>query len=251
MEPFVPLKTSADVAGIRRACRAAASILHALKAAIAPGVTTRRLDDASAALMRSWGALPAVPAGFPGNICVSVNEVAAHGVPDDRRLRNGDLVTIDVSLVLEGWCGDAAATYPVGEPDGDCLRVWAAARSALAAGVAAVRAGGHLGDIGAAILSEAGRHDCVVISELVGHGIGRRLHEEPQVFHTGRAGEGPPIVPGMVLTVEPALALGAGRIVKREDGWSLVTMDGAPAAQFEHTVAVFRERTEVLTRLES
>jgi methionyl aminopeptidase len=250
VEPLVPLKTADEVAGIRRACKAAVSILHGLEAAVAPGVTTRGLDDVAAGLMRSCGALPAVPPGFPGSICVSVNEVAAHGVPDGRRLRDGDLVTIDVSLVLEGWCGDTAATFPVGELEGDCLWVWAAARSALVAGVGAVRAGGRLGDIGAAVLAEAARHECVVISDLVGHGIGRKLHEEPQVFHTGRAGQGRRIVPGMVLTVEPALALGAGRIVVQKDGWSLATTDGAPVAQFEHTVAVFLERTEVLTGLQ-
>ncbi|MBN1837522.1 MAG: type I methionyl aminopeptidase [Spirochaetales bacterium] len=247
MERPIPLKTSAEVASIREACAAAVAVLERVREMVAPGVSTLTLDQAARQLMGSLGARPAVPPGFPGAICTSVNEVAAHGVPSDCQLREGDLVTVDVSLELNGWCGDAARTYGVGSLDEGPLRLLTAARRALAAGTAAVRAGGHLGDVGASIAQEAARHRCVVIPELVGHGIGRRLHEEPEVAHTGRPGEGQRIVPGMVLTVEPVLTLGSGRIDARGDGWSLVAADGAPVAQFEHTVAVFLRRTEVLT----
>ena len=250
MERLVSLKTSLDIAGLRRACRAAASILAALEELIEPGVTTLALDSAARGAMRCFGAEPAVAAGFPGSICASVNEVAAHGIPSSVPLRAGDLVSVDVSLVLEGWCGDAACTFAVGSLAEDRVRLWTGARAALAAGIAAMRAGGHLGDVGAAIVRQARRHGCTVIPDLVGHGVGRELHEEPQVFPTGKAGKGARIVPGMVLTVEPALTLGSPRVVTRDDGWSLATADGAPVAQFEHTVAVFLERTEVLTALD-
>jgi methionyl aminopeptidase len=249
VEPPVRLKSEAEIACIRRSCRAASSILRELEGLLAPGVTTADLDRAAARRMRALQVRTAVAEGFPGSICVSVNEVAAHGVPGERRLEAGDLVSIDVSVLLDGWCGDAASTYAVGELRAEGLRVWAAARSALAVAVAAVRARRHLGDVGAAVLREASRHGCVVISELVGHGIGRSLHEEPEVFHTGLPGEGPAIVPGMVLTVEPALSLGSGRVRTGEDGWSLQVEDGAAVAQFEHTLAVFPDHTEVLTRL--
>ena len=247
MEKPVPLKTSADVAAIRRACRAAVAVLDCLEALVVPGIATLALDTAAREIMSSLGTEAAVSAGFPAAICTSVNEVAAHGIPSDRVLREGDLVTVDVSLVLGGWCGDAARTFGVGILAEEQLRLWRAARSTLAAGVAAVRAGAHLGDVGAAILREASRRGCTVIPDLVGHGIGRELHEEPQVVHTGRRGEGQRIVPGMVLAIEPALTPGSGRIGIRPDGWSLATVDGAPVAQFEHTVAVFLHRTEVLT----
>ena len=247
MERPVPLKTSADVARIGLACKTAVSILDRLEALIAPGVETRMLDAAAREMMDAAGARPAVAVGFPASICTSVNEVAAHGLPSGQVLMEGDLVSVDVSLILEGWCSDAARTFAVGTPGDGRRRLLEASRSALDAGVAALRAGAHLGDVGAAVVREASRFGCTVIPDLVGHGIGRALHEEPQVFHTGRSGEGQRIIPGMVLTVEPALTLGTGRIVTRPDGWSLTTADGAPTAQFEHAVAVFLHRTEVLT----
>ena len=247
MKPGIVLKTSAEVAGIRESCRLAVRVLEALRAAVLPGVSTAELDCLAAALIREAGGEPAPAPGFPGSICLSVNEVAAHGVPGGYRLSAGDTVGVDVAVRLGGWCGDAAASFVAGEADEPTRRLVEAAREALRAGLRMARAGAHLGDVGAAVERAAGRRGCAVLAELVGHGIGAQLHEDPEVPPTGRAGEGQRIVSGMVFTLEPALSLGCGRLVAGADGWSWRTEDGARTAQFEHTLAVFRDRTEVLT----
>jgi methionyl aminopeptidase len=250
LEPDIPLKTSAEVARIRRSCRLAAEVLSAIAARIGPGVSTEELDRLAAERIRASGAEPAVTGCFPGNVCLSVNEVAAHGVPSGYRLRPGDTLIADVALCLDGWCGDAAATFAVGEPPGGIDGLLAAAWAATAAGVAAARAGAHIGDIGSAIEAVARARGCRVLADFTGHGIGRRLHEEPAVPHTGLAGEGLHLVPGMVITIEPVLSLGCGEVLSGADGWSYLVADGSRAAQFEHTVAVFRDRSEVLTAID-
>ncbi len=248
MKPGIVLKTSAEVAGIRESCRLAVRVLAAVRAAVAPGVTTAELDRLAAELIREAGAEPAPTPGFPGAICLSVNEVAAHGVPGRYRLAAGDAVGVDVAVRLGGWCGDAAASIVAGKADVPTRRLQKAALEALRAGLRAVRAGACLGDVGAAVERAAGRWGCSVLAELVGHGIGAQLHEDPEVPPTGRRGEGQRIVPGMVFTLEPALSLGRGRLIAGADGWSLLTEDRARSAQYEHTLAVFRDRTEVLTQ---
>jgi len=245
--PLPILKTSTEVAALRASCRLALAVLEEVRARLRPGVSTRELDLAAAARMRSGGAEPALDPRFPGSICLSVNEVAAHGGPSDYRLRAGDIITVDVALRLAGWCGDAAATFATGEPDPADAALIAAAREAARAGAAAARAGSHVGDIGAAVEMVAAGAGFAVLAEFVGHGIGRELHEEPEVRHAGRPGQGERLVPGMVLTIEPVLCRGSGRVQSSGDGWSFVTTDGTRAAQFEHTVAVFRDRTELLT----
>ena len=248
MEPYVPLKTSLDVEGIRRACRLAELTLRRLRGFLAPGVSTLELDRRAQACLRAAGARAALHNGFPGTICASVNQVAVHGVPSRRVvLREGDILTIDLTVELEGWCGDAAWSYRVGEVSPERRRLLEAAWRACLAGVGAVKAGARFGDIGEAVQQEAARLGCRVVEEFVGHGIGRRLHEEPLVPHVGSAGCGRRIVPGMVFTVEPTLTLGGGRMERAEDGWGLVLQDGDCAAQFEHTVAVFAGHTDVLT----
>jgi methionyl aminopeptidase len=236
---------------IRRSCRLAAEVLQALGARLEPGVSTAELDRLAAQRIREGGAEPAVDGRFPGSICLSVNEVAAHGVPSHYRLRPGDTLIADVALCLDGWCGDAAATFVAGAAQGLVAGLLAAAWEATEAGVEAARAGARLGDIGSAIEAVAGRRGCRVLADFIGHGIGRRLHEEPAVPHTGLAGEGMRLVPGMVITIEPVLSLGDGLVSRGDDGWSFRVADGARAAQFEHTVAVFRDRSEVLTALDS
>ena len=215
---------------------------------IAPGVTPYSLDQLAAEMLKKNSARSAVAGGFPGTICVSVNETAVHGIPSSLPLKEGDLLTLDLALSLDGWCGDAAWCCLVGSRgDGNTRRLLKAAWRACQAGIAAVRAGGRLGDIGYAINQEADAHRCRVIEECVGHGIGTSLHEEPVVPNTGMSGAGARIVPGMVFTIEPVLSLGSGAISKASDGWSMVASDGSVTAQFEHTVAVFRDFTEVLT----
>ena len=247
MERHIPLKTFQDVAGVRRSCRIASDTLRHLLQHVRPGIATGELDSLAAAYIRKHDARPGVEPGFPGSICASVNAQVAHGLPCGYLLRDGDLLTLDVSVEKEGWYGDTAASVLVGEGSAAARKLLSAAREALAAGVAAMRAGSRLGDVGAAIEAVSRRENCTIIPECVGHGIGRRLHEEPEVPHTGRTGEGTRITAGMVLAVEPALTTGEGRLVLSADGWTLVTADAAPAVQFEVTVAVFRDSTEILT----
>jgi len=185
--------------------------------------------------------------GYPASICTSVNNVAAHGVPGNYILRDGDLVSIDISAQIEGWHGDGAWTYVVGEASPDARRLLKAAWQTTMAGIRAVRAGARLGDVGAAIKETARRYGCVVLDKFVGHGIGQGMHEEPLVLNFGRRGTGQPIVPGMVLTVEPILCLGKPEAHLLGDGWSIVTDDNSFCAQFEHTIAIFSDKTEILT----
>jgi methionyl aminopeptidase len=249
MDPEIPLKTSVEVEGIRNSCRIAAEILRSVGAHVERGISTRELDRIAAALMRQFGVEAGVVPGFPGSICISVNDVAAHGIPGREKLATGDIVTIDVAVLSTGWYGDVAASFAVGDLSIEKRLLVETARCALAAAIEAARAGGRMGDLGAAILEIAEVQSFVVLPEFVGHGIGGKLHEEPAVPHTGRKGEGLPIVPGMVFTIEPALGMGGKALQKEPDGWSLRTRDRSTVAQFEHTVAVFADRTEVLTEL--
>jgi methionyl aminopeptidase len=249
MEPDIPLKTSKEVAGIRNSCRIAAEILRSVAAHLKGGISTRELDRIAAALMRQFGVQPGVAPGFPGSICVSVNDVAAHGVPGREKLAGGDIITIDVTVLSAGWYGDVAATFAVGELSTEKRLLLETTRCALASALEAARAGARMGDLGAAVLDIAESQGFAVLAEFVGHGIGGELHEEPVVPHIGNRGEGLPIVPGMVFTIEPALGLGGAALQKEPDGWSLRTRDRSPVAQFEHTIAVFTDHTEVLTEL--
>jgi methionyl aminopeptidase len=248
MEPDIPLKTSAEVARMRVPGRLLAGILSELASRITEGANLRDIDAwCSRRLSQSGAEASQRRMGFPGSACVSVNNIAAHGVPENRRLEAGDLVTVDISTRVEGWGADAAWTYLVGVGSADARRLLRAAWRATNAGIAACRAGRRLGDVAAVIEHTATRHGCSVVREFTGHGIGRSLHETPAVANAGSPGIGTPVVPGMTLTIEPVLSLGSGEVRKLADGWTYVSADGALTAQFEQTVAVFSDHTEVLT----
>lgn len=249
MDGQISLKTSVDVARVRRACRAAERCLRSLAPCVRAGISTAELDRLASRFLDEGGAVAALRGyrGFPGSICTSVNNVAAHGIPSNRLLETGDVVSIDVTASVDGWHGDAAWTFPVGEATPDGRRIIRASWAASLAGIRAAVAGGRLGDVGAAIQETARRFGCSVIEDYVGHGIGRLMHEDPVVANVGVADTGMRIVPGMVFTIEPMLTLGARDVRVLGDGWTLATVDGSVAAQFEHTVAVFRDYTEVLT----
>lgn len=248
MERYVPLKTSADVARMRAPGRILGRLFRELSDMLRPGMRAVDIDAVCAGRLRAAGAeLSQRNMGFPGTACVSINNVAAHGIPDDRTLEAGDVLTVDISTRLGGWASDAAWTYVVGSGSADARRLVRAAWKATNAGIAACRAGRRLGDVAAVIEWTAARYGCAVVKEFTGHGIGRDLHEAPAVANSGSAGTGEPVVPGMVLTVEPVLSLGNGEVRKLDDGWGYVTADGALTAQFEQTVSVFSRHTEVLT----
>jgi methionyl aminopeptidase len=249
MNHDIPLKTSVDVARIRRSCRVAEKTLQYLKQFIKPGITTLGLDSLACEFIEKNHALPSLKGyeGFPGCICTSVNNVASHGIPSDYSLMDGDIITVDVTVSIDGWHGDAAWTYFVGADSPDKRRLIKASWQATLSGIRSIVSGGHMGDIGNAIFLNAEKYGCSVMKEYVGHGIGRSMHEEPKVPHLGEKGSGIRIVPGMVFTVEPIITLGSPDSLIIEDGWTIITGDNSLSAQFEHTVAVFRDRIEILT----
>ena len=249
MDAEISLKTSVDVAHIRRACRIAERCLRYLAPCVRDGISTEELERLAGRFLDANDAQAALRGyrGFPGCICTSVNNVAAHGIPTNRVLEKGDVLCIDITTSVNDWLGDAAWTFIVGEADADRRRLIKASWAATLAGMRAAVAGNHIGDVGAAIQETARRHGCSVIEDYVGHGIGRVMHEDPMVPNFGAPDTGPRIVPGMVFTIEPILTLGAGDVHVSSDGWTLVTGDGSLSAQFEHTLAVFRDYTEVLT----
>lgn len=249
MEKYIPLKTSLEVGRIRKTCAVVASVLDTLREVIKPGISTADINSFCEKELVRRGAESSIRGyrGFPKSVCTSVNHVAAHGIPGDLVLREGDIVTVDLTAVMEGWHGDAAWTYAVGRIGPDARRVVKAAWRATGEGCRAALAGGRFGDIGAAIIQEAERYGCRVLENYVGHGIGRDLHEEPMVLNSGEPDTGRPIVPGLVFTVEPILTLGDGEVKTLGDGWTVVARGAGLCAQFEHTLAVFGNRTDVLT----
>ena len=242
-------KTADELAAMRVSGKLAAGVLARLAAAVAPGTTTGDLDALARELLRERGATSAFLGyrGFPGAICVSVNEEVIHGIPGPRRIAAGDLVSLDVGVRYAEFVGDTATTVMVGVADPDRVRLVATTQRALEAGIAVVRAGARLSDVSHAVESAARGGGCSVVRAFVGHGVGRDLHEEPQVPNYGRPGRGPVLAAGMTFCIEPMVNLGRADVDVLDDGWTVVARDGRPSAHFEHTVAVLAGGAEVLT----
>lgn len=243
------LKTSIDVLHIKKSCEVVSFVLNNIGELICEGSSLLDIDRHCAYLIEKKGAVSAVKGfkGFPGYVCVSVNNVAAHGIPSDYTLQNGDIITVDCAVLKNGWHGDGAVTFGVGEISFQAQRLLNAAKNASIAGIKKVKAGNRLGDIGHAVQKLCKSQGIQVFQNFVGHGIGRDIHEDPKIYHFGEKGVGQPIVPGMVFTIEPILSLGSIQTKTLEDKWSLVTIDNSLTAQFEFTLAVFGDRTEILT----
>jgi len=228
-----------------------AGLLEELPSRIAPGVTTGQIDAfCEHYIVSHEGASAAFKGlyGFPGSVCVSVNEEVVHGIPSLKRaLRDGDIVSVDVGVKLEGWCSDSAWTFPVGEVSPEARQLLDVTLRALEAATEAAVVGNHVGDLGAAVIKTVEGTSYGIIRELVGHGIGRDVHEEPQVPNVGRAGHGPLLREGMVLAIEPMLSAGSPSIRTLRDGWTVVTADRALSAHFEHTVAITAQGPRILT----
>lgn len=235
---------------MRRAGRLAAETLLFVGPLVGPGVTTQEINDAVHDHIVSHGAVPAPLnyMGFPKSVCTSINEVICHGIPSPRqKLARGDIVNVDITVILDGWHGDTSATFYVGRPSEQARRVVEVSRACLERGIASVRAGGRVGDIGEAIQEYAESRGCSVVRQYVGHGIGRSFHEGPQVPHFRSPGDNVRLRSGMTFTIEPMINLGQWRARVLKDGWTAVTIDGKLSAQFEHTVAVTDGGCEVLT----
>ncbi len=242
-------KSPAEIELMARAGRVLVATLSELEAAVAPGVSTAELDELAEQFIRARGGIPTFKGyrGFPGSICASPNEMIVHGIPGAHRLRDGDIVSVDVGVTLDGWVADAARTFAVGEVDAQRQNLLAATEQALLAGVAQARAGNRMGDMSHAIQRVSEEAGLSVVRSLVGHGIGRNMHEDPQVPNYGKPGRGPLLEEGMVLAVEPMTTAGQPAVRVGGDGWAIYAQDGSPAAHFEFTVAITGDGPRVLT----
>jgi methionyl aminopeptidase len=238
-----------EFAAMRKAGRLAAETLDFITPEVREGVTTARLDKLCHDFIVDHGAIPAPLnyRGFPKSICTSINHVVCHGIPGERKLVDGDILNIDVTVILDGWHGDTSRMYFVGKPSVKAQRLVEATHRAMMAGIGIVRPGARLGDIGHAIQTVAEAERFSVVKDFCGHGIGRIFHDAPSVLHFGRAGTGPELKEGMFFTVEPMINAGRWEVKVLDDGWTAVTRDRSLSAQFEHTVAVTAEGHEIFT----
>jgi len=246
---MIPIKSPSEIERMRRACAAAAEILQALARLVEPGRTTAELNEAAGELIRQRGGKSPFLGykGYPGHVCVSVNDEVVHGVPGKRKIRYGDVVSLDVGIILDGFVGDTATTVGVGVLEPRTAELLRVTEQALYAGIAQARAGHRIGDISHAIQATVETHGFSPVREFVGHGVGRTMHEEPQIPNFGRPGTGPKLKPGMTLAIEPMINGGGHEVEVLSDGWTVVTADGSPSAHFEHTVLVTEGEAEILT----
>ena len=245
----IPLHGEAGFAGMRKAGRLTAAALDLLVPHVKPGVSTDELDRLIVEFARDHNVVPAPLnyRGYPKSICTSINHVVCHGIPNDKPLRDGDIVNIDVTLIVDGWHGDSSRMYNVGEVNRKAERLVEVTYECLMRGIAMVRPGAHLGDIGHAIQTYAEAERCSVVRDFCGHGLGRVFHDQPNVLHYGRMGEGVELKAGMFFTIEPMINLGRPHVKILGDGWTAVTRDRSLSAQFEHTIGVTGTGAEIFT----
>ncbi|MCA3276271.1 MAG: type I methionyl aminopeptidase [Roseomonas sp.] len=238
-----------DFAGMRRAGKLAAETLDMITAHVRPGISTGEIDKLCHDYMVARGAIPATLGyrGYTKSSCTSVNHVVCHGIPGDRVLADGDIINIDVTVILDGWHGDSSRMYVAGEASTKAKLLMDVTYDAMMKGIAAIRPGATLGDIGHAIQAHVEKHRFSVVRDFCGHGIGRHFHEPPNILHFGRPGEGPKLKPGMFFTVEPMVNAGRPEVKILDDGWTAVTRDRSLSAQFEHMVAVTDNGVEIFT----
>lgn len=249
---MVTIKRPEEIAKMRHAGAILAEILEVLEAQLRPGVTTATLDEIAERMIRDADAIPSFKGygsnpPFPGSICASINDEVVHGIPSTRQVNEGDLVSLDIGCIWQGWHADCARTFTVGQAPEPVRRLVDATRRGMEAGIAAAMAGNRLGDVGAAIEAVANEHGYGIVRPFVGHGIGTSMHEEPQVPNYGRPGTGLRIEAGMCLAIEPMFNLGDDDVELLDDGWTVVTRDGTLSAHFENTIAITADGPEILT----
>ena len=245
----IPIKSQAEIETMRRSCKLAGDVLVMIEEHVKPGITTEELDKICHDYIIANNAIPSCLnyKGYPKSTCISINHTVCHGIPDGTRLREGDIVNVDVTTFLDGYHGDNSKTYLVGKTSRAARDITQAAEDAMWAGIRAIRVGGTFGDIGFAIQTFTESKGYSVVREYGGHGIGKVFHEDPHVASFGRKGSGPKILPGMVFTVEPMINQGKREIILLDDDWTVETEDGKLSAQFEHTVAVHENGVEIMT----
>src|ERR1700719_2512537 len=250
---MIPIKNAREIDKMRQACRTASDILDRVSDLIRPGITTKEVDQSAADFMSDAGVKSAFLGYrlghrvFPGNICISLNDEVVHGIGNQRRIQYGDIVKLDIGIIKDGWVGDNATTVAVGVIDERVEHLMRVTETALASAIAVARPGGRLGDICAEVEDQAGRNNFSVVREFVGHGVGRKMHEEPQIPNYGKRGSGPKLKAGMSLAIEPMINIGTSDVRLLDDGWTVRTADSLPSAHFEHTVLITRDDPEILT----
>ena len=246
---MIPIKRGIEIEKMRRAGETAANILQQLAELVAPGITTGEIDRAASRLMAAAGVRSAFLGykKFPGHICISLNEEVVHGIGGPRKIAYGDVVKIDCGIICDGWIGDTATSVPAGTVDPAVEKLLATTKAILEGAVQLVRPGRRLGDVGNYVEAEAVKQGYSIVKEFVGHGVGRSLHEEPQIPNFGKRATGPVLKPGMTLAIEPMINMGKSKVRVLEDKWTVVAADGLPSAHFEHTVLVTNDAPEVLT----
>lgn len=248
---MIIIKSPREIEHLKRSNLIVAEVFATLKKAVRPGITTKELDQITEKIILSRGALPAFKGyrGFPASLCVSINDEVVHGIPGQRRLKEGDLVSLDVGVNLNGYFGDGAITLPVGEVDPEARRLLEVTEKALYIGIEKAEIGNRLSDISSAIQVWVESHGFSVVRDFVGHGIGRDLHEEPQIPNFGSPHQGPRLEKGMVFALEPMVNEGTYEVKILSDGWTVVTADGKRSAHFEHTIAITDGKAEILSTL--
>jgi methionyl aminopeptidase len=248
---MIILKSLQEIEKIRKACLIVADVLDAIRGMVRPGVTTQALDEFAERFIVAAGAKPAFKGyrGYPKTLCTSVNHEVIHGIPSKSAvLKQGDIIGIDVGTILDGFYGDAAITLPVGTITPEAERLMRVTEESLSRGIAQAQAGNRLYDISHAVQKHVESNGYSVVRDFVGHGIGRNLHEDPQIPNFGDPGQGPRLKPGMVLAIEPMVNVGGSATVTQEDNWTAVTADGSLSAHFEHTIAVMQDGPWILTK---
>jgi methionyl aminopeptidase len=255
----VTRKSPAEIEKMRRAGRLVAEVLALVESELRPGITTAELDRAAEEHIRASGGIPSFkgylgagrygrgPHAFPGSLCISIDDEVVHGIPGERRIREGELVSVDAGAIVDGWHGDAARTFAVGDVSDDARRLVEATRLALMAGIAAARPGAWIGDISEAVQAIADEAGFGIVRQYVGHGIGTSMHQDPQVPNFRSGSRGLRIEPGLCLAIEPMFTLGSHEVETRPDGWTVATRDHSLAAHFEHTIAITASGPEILT----
>ena len=247
---MIHIRSTGEVQKISRACQIVKETLEIIQEMIVPGISTLELDIEAEKFIRSKGAQPGFKGlyGFPATLCVSVEDEVVHGIPNNRKLQDGEIVSVDVGSLIEGYYGDHAKSFAVGKVDSEKEKLMSVTRECLLDGIDQATPGNRIGDIGHAVQKRAESNGYGVVTELVGHGIGTKLHEEPQIPNFGISGTGPKIEVGMCFAIEPMINMGRPEVYTKKDGWTVCTKDGKPSAHFEHTITITENGAEILTK---
>ena len=246
---MINIRSSNEIAKISNACRIVKETLEMIEEKVQPGITTLELDNKAEEFIRSKGAEPGFKGlyGFPATLCVSIDDEVVHGLPTNRELQDGEILSVDVGSLIDGFYGDHAKSFPVGNVDKKRQELMDVTRQCLLDAIEQATPGNRIGDIGHAVQTKAESYGYGVVRELVGHGIGTKLHEEPQIPNFGSPGQGPRIEAGMCFAIEPMINLGSPDIYTKQDGWTVCTKDGLPSAHFEHSITITNNGAEILT----